>query len=76
LHTKLKTYKSKIIIIGKNWSQEDSSKKLEKEPLKDYETACCSPLAHMVLQKIFKDLAIFLGFWPMFDLKKGQGQIS
>jgi hypothetical protein len=70
LHTKLKTYKSTIIIIGKNWSQEDASNKLEKEPLRDYETAYCSHLAHMVLQnKIFKDLAMFLCFWPMFDLK-------
>jgi hypothetical protein len=23
----------------------------------------------MVLQKIFKDLAMFLGFWPKFDLQ-------
>jgi hypothetical protein len=55
-----RTYKSNIIIIGKNWSQEDASNELEKEPLRDYETAFCSPLAHMVLQKkIFKDLAMF-----------------
>jgi hypothetical protein len=70
LYTNLKTYKSKKIIIRKNWSQEDASNKLEKEPLREYETAFCSPLAHMVLQKkILKDLAMFLGFWPMFDLK-------
>jgi hypothetical protein len=31
----LKTYKSKIIIIGKNQSQEDASNKLDKEPLRD-----------------------------------------
>jgi hypothetical protein len=56
--------------MGKNWSQEDSSNKLEKEPLRDYKTAFCLPLAHTVLQKkICKDLAMFLDFWPMFDLK-------
>jgi hypothetical protein len=59
----LKTYKSKIIIIRKNQSQEDTSNKLEREPLRDYKTAFCSPLAHTVLQKkICKDLAMFLGF--------------
>jgi hypothetical protein len=59
----LKTYKFKIIIIRKNRSQEDTSNKLEKEPLRDYKTAFCSPLAHTVLQKkICKDLAMFLGF--------------
>jgi hypothetical protein len=69
LYTKLKTYKSKIIIIGKNQSQEDASNKLENKPLRDYETAFCSPLAHTVLQKkINKDLLMFLR-WPMFDLK-------
>jgi hypothetical protein len=66
LYTKLKTYKSKKIILGKNWSQEDATDELEKEPLRDYETGFCSPLAHMVLQKkIFKDLAMFLGFWTV-----------
>jgi hypothetical protein len=53
----------------KNWSQEDTSNKLEKEPLREYKTAFCSPLAHTVLhKKICKDLAMFLGFfkyiWP------------
>jgi hypothetical protein len=56
LYTKLK---SKIIIVGTNQSKEDASNKLEKESLRDYKTAFCSPLAHMVLQKIFKDLAVY-----------------
>jgi hypothetical protein len=65
----VKTYKSKKIIIGKNGSQEDASN-LRKN-LRDYKTAFCSPLAYTVLQKkICNDLTIFLGFWPMFDLKK------
>jgi hypothetical protein len=56
LYTKLKTYKSKKITIRKNWSQEDALNKLEKEPLRDYETGFCSPLALTVLEKkIFKD---------------------
>jgi hypothetical protein len=56
----LKKYKSKIMIIRKNRSQEDTLNKLEKEPLRDYKTAFCSPLAHRVLQKkICKDLAMF-----------------
>jgi hypothetical protein len=60
----LKTYKSKIIINRKKRSQEDTSNKLEKEPLRDYKTAFCSPLAHTVLhKKICKDLAMFLGFF-------------
>jgi hypothetical protein len=49
LYNNLKTYKSKIIIIRKNRSQEDASKKLEKEP--HYKTAFCSPLALTVLEK-------------------------
>jgi hypothetical protein len=66
----LNTYKSKIIITEKIWSQEDASNKLKTEPLRDYKTAFCSPLAHMVLQKkICKGLAMILDFWPMFDLK-------
>jgi hypothetical protein len=42
--------------------------KLEKGVLIDYETAFCSVLTLMVLEKIFKDY-LFLGFWPKFDLK-------
>jgi hypothetical protein len=34
--------------IGKNWSQEDASIKLEIKPLRDYKTAFCSPQAHTV----------------------------
>jgi hypothetical protein len=44
--SKLKKYKFNIIIIGKNWSQEDASNKLEEELLRDYKTAFCSPLTH------------------------------
>jgi hypothetical protein len=40
---------------------------LEKEPLRDYETGFCSPLALTVLEKkIFKDLAVFR---PKCDLE-------
>jgi hypothetical protein len=35
---------------------------------KDYETGFCSPLAPL-LEKIFKDIAMFLGFWTKFDLE-------
>jgi hypothetical protein len=37
----------------KYWSQEVASNKLEKGPLRDYETALCLFLALMVLEKIF-----------------------
>jgi hypothetical protein len=51
-------------------SQEVASNKIEKGPLRDYETGFCSPIALRVLEKkIFKDLAIFLGFLPKFDLE-------
>jgi hypothetical protein len=61
---------SKIIIRKIYWSQEVPSNKLKKEPLRDYKIAFCSPLALMVLEKkIFKVLAIFLGFWHKFDLE-------
>jgi hypothetical protein len=43
-------------IIGKNQSQEVASNKLEKELLRDYETAFCSVPVFVVLEKkIFKD---------------------
>jgi hypothetical protein len=43
--------------------------KLEKGSPSDYETAFCSPLALTVLEKkIFKEIAIFTGFWPKYDL--------
>jgi hypothetical protein len=43
-------------------SQELASNKLEKGPLRDYETGFCSPLALTVLdKKIFNDLAMFFG---------------
>jgi hypothetical protein len=42
----------------------------QKKLVKDYKNVFCSPLAHTVLQKkICKDLAMFLGFWSMFDFK-------
>jgi hypothetical protein len=47
--------------LEKYRSQEVASNKLEKEPLRDYKTAFSFP-EHMVLGKIFKDLAMFLGF--------------
>jgi hypothetical protein len=44
--------------------------KLEKGPLRDYETGFCLPLALTVLEKkIFKYLAMFFGFWPKCDLE-------
>jgi hypothetical protein len=39
----------------KYWSQEVASNKLEKGPLRDYETAFSSLLVLMGLKKIFKD---------------------
>jgi hypothetical protein len=46
--------------LEKYWSQEVASTKLEKRPLRDYETDFCSLLALTVLEKKkFKDLAIF-----------------
>jgi hypothetical protein len=49
--------------LEKYQSQEVASNKLEKGPLRDYETAFCSVLALMVLEKkIFKDKAIFCSF--------------
>jgi hypothetical protein len=42
-----------------NGSQESASNKLEKGPLRDYETGFCSPVALTVLEKIFKDIAFF-----------------
>jgi DNA-binding MltR family transcriptional regulator len=54
----------------KYWSQEFASNKLEKGPLRDYETGFCLHLALTVLEKkIFKDLAMFFGFWPKCDLE-------
>jgi hypothetical protein len=47
-----------------------ASIKLEKGPLRDYETTFCSLLALTVLEKIFKDFVIFTGFWPKNDLEK------
>jgi hypothetical protein len=42
--------------LEKYRSQEVASNKLEKGPLRDYETAFCSVLALMVLEKkIFED---------------------
>jgi hypothetical protein len=43
-------------------SQEVASNKLEKRPLRDYKTGFCSPVALMVLEKIFKDFAFFPSF--------------
>jgi hypothetical protein len=44
--------------------------KLEKGPLRDYETGFCSSLTLTVLEKkIFKDLAMFFGFWPKCDIE-------
>jgi hypothetical protein len=44
--------------------------KLEKGPLRDYETAFSSPLALTVLEKkIFKEFAVFTGFWPKCDFE-------
>jgi hypothetical protein len=50
-------------------SQEVASNKLEKGPLRDYETGFCSPLALTVLEKIFKNVSMFFGFWPKCDLE-------
>jgi hypothetical protein len=51
-------------------SQEVALTKLEKGPHRDYETGFCSPLALAVLEKkIFKDVAMFFGFQPKFDLE-------
>jgi hypothetical protein len=51
-------------------SQEVALNKLEKGPLRDYETGFCSPLALTVLEKKnFKDLTMFFGIWPKFDLE-------
>jgi hypothetical protein len=46
-------------------SLEVASNKLEKEPLRIYKTAFCSPMARTVLEKIIEDLANSIrGFWP------------
>jgi hypothetical protein len=45
--------------LEKYRSQEIASNKLEKGPLRDYETGFCSSVAIMVLEKIFRDLAYF-----------------
>jgi hypothetical protein len=45
--------------FGQNWERS----------LRHYETAFCSPLALMVLEKILKDLAMFLSFWPKIDFR-------
>jgi DNA-binding MltR family transcriptional regulator len=51
-------------------SQAVASNKLERGPLRDYETGFCSLLALTVLEKkIFKDLAMFFVFLPMCDLE-------
>jgi hypothetical protein len=50
-------------------SEEVASNKLEKGLLRDYETGFCAPLALKVLEKkIFKDLAMFLGFSYVFQV--------
>jgi hypothetical protein len=51
----LKTYKSKIIIIGKNRSQEDASNKLEKGPLRDYKTALYTIYSRENYEKIIDE---------------------
>jgi hypothetical protein len=57
-------------ITGNYRSLEVASNKREKGPHKDYETAFCSPLAFTVLEKkIFKEFAVFTGFWPKYDLE-------
>jgi hypothetical protein len=56
--------------LEKNGSQEVASNKLEKGPLRDYKTGFCSPIALTVMEnKILKDLAMFFGFRPKFDLE-------
>jgi hypothetical protein len=40
--------------LEKYRSQEVASNKLEKVPFRDFETALCSPLAFMVMEKILK----------------------
>jgi hypothetical protein len=46
------------------------NQKLEKGPLRDYETGFISPLPLTVLEKkIFKDLSFLFCFWPEFDLE-------
>jgi hypothetical protein len=56
--------------MEKYWSQEFASNKLEKGPLRDYETGFCSHLALTVLEKkIFKDLAMFSVFGLSVTLK-------
>jgi hypothetical protein len=43
---------------------------LRKDLIRDYETAFCLPLGLMVLEKkIFKEFAVFTGFWPKCDLE-------
>jgi hypothetical protein len=59
---------------NRNWKNIGHRKlqrtKLEKGPLTHYETGFCSPLALTVMEKkIFKDLAMFFGFWPKCDLQ-------
>jgi hypothetical protein len=49
--------------------QDIASNKLEEIPHRDYETACSSLLAIMVLKNIFKEFAVFTGFWPQYDLE-------
>jgi hypothetical protein len=48
--------------MEKYWSQEVVSNKLEKGAHRDYETAFCSPVAFMVLKRIFKEFAVFYMF--------------
>jgi hypothetical protein len=48
--------------LEKYRSQEVALNQLEKGPLIDFKTVFCSPVAIMVLEKIFKDLAFFRGF--------------
>jgi hypothetical protein len=55
--------------LAKYQSQEVASNKLEKGPLRDYETAFCLPLTLTVLEKIFKEFAVFTGFCLKCDLE-------
>jgi hypothetical protein len=48
--------------LEKYQSQEIASNKLEKRLFIGFKSVFCSPMALMVLEKIFKDLAIFHGF--------------
>jgi hypothetical protein len=57
-----------VAFLEKYLSQEFASNKLNEGPLRDHETDFCSPVALTVLEKIFKEFAVFTGFWPKYDL--------